>query len=102
MTPIAIWVKKKVSRTEWNNNYKWSGSYCQLGLEGLGISMGFMVVNNIPISCERMNDEELRTFNGHCERNNISPRPLIKVKAELPGMDPGPIPRKPLAMAFAN
>ena len=78
--PHAIFVKKAIKKTEWEKNYKWS-NYCNLGTNDEGkIVIGFVVANEVPSGCERMDESDLVLFDNWAKNNNYSPRPLISIE----------------------
>ena len=73
---IDKWIKKLVSRTDWNNHYKYQSSYCFLGKEEKGVWLGFVVANQIPLNCEECTDDELIQIDNYRRSKNINPFPL--------------------------
>jgi len=75
--PKAIFVKKTITKAAWDRNYCYNPRFCNLSSGAIGkITVGFMAVNEIPPDCEEMDSNDLRVFDGHCERNNIRPSPF--------------------------
>ena len=78
--PKAVFVKKLVKKTEWEKEYKWEGSYCKLGENSDGkVIVGFIAVNEVPMDCERMTDEELRIYDTWARNEHYNPCPLYKI-----------------------
>lgn len=68
--PEAVFVKKKVTASEWNNYYSQVGSYCYLGRADRGVWIGFMVANKVPIDCEKLNPAEVLQMKEYYQQIN--------------------------------
>lgn len=55
----VIFVKRKVTNTEWNNLYSQSPGYCFLDKAERGVLMGFIVTDKIPLGCEKLTPAEM-------------------------------------------
>jgi hypothetical protein len=81
--PKAIFVKKPIKKTEWERDYKWQESYCNLGVNDEGkVIVGFVVANEVPVGCERLTDEELRSYDDWARGRSYAPLPL-KINLEI-------------------
>jgi hypothetical protein len=80
------WVKKKVSKKEWENYYSKIPSYCFLDKNNDGVSVGFLVANFIPAGCLEIIDiEELRAIDTY--RRNINIRPFVLEEEKQMSLD---------------
>jgi len=89
----SLWIKKLVAQREWDSFYKYNASYCNLGkvggakdsegnTRGGKVKMGFVIVGEVPQSCELCTDEEIMQIDDYRRANNIYPRPLKEIKRE--------------------
>jgi hypothetical protein len=74
------WVKKEISKGEWDNYYSKNSSYCTLAT-GKTYTIGFLV-NEIPDECEECDLYELRKIDLYRRNANIAPFPLVIEKKE--------------------
>lgn len=72
----ALWVKKLVSVSRFNNFYSQIGSYCLLEKKDGGYIIGFPVVGGIPRDCQMCEDDDLWKIGNHRKSQNIFPNPL--------------------------
>jgi len=76
-----IWVKKNVSRKEWDKRYSHDNSYCPISITESNVWVGFCVVGNVPVECFEICDiEELRSIDYYRRANRVYPLPLLKVE----------------------
>lgn len=72
-----FWVKKIISLTDWNKDYKHISSYTFLNkTNDKKIVIGFLVGNQIPGGCEECSEDELFQINEHRKMTNTYPRPI--------------------------
>ena len=86
-----LWVKRHVSKKDYEEYYQFVDSYTYLGAHETkgGASIGFMVVNTkekdkwkysdgfLPFDCEPLNSEELYLVRDARKSANISPIPAV-------------------------
>ena len=72
------WLKKTISKREWQNFHSITGTYMKLAESGGDVLVGFMTagLKDLPRNCYQMNEFELRDFDLFCERENLHPRPF--------------------------
>ena len=74
------WVKKQISKPNWNSWYSQNNSYCNLSEDAIGVWIGFVVGNEnpnfIPENCFRMSDDELRRVDFYRRSHRVEPYPF--------------------------
>ena len=80
----VLWIKKLISKKDWNGHYQYLGSWCPLADNSEGVWVSSVIVSDyLPDGCFIINDEEARKVDDFRKTKNIALSPLKEVKVEV-------------------